>query len=173
MRTLPAVSTFAFIALFGVVLCRAAYVDQRAQKTIPWASIEPVMLRTKPISEEDEAGAEHEPKRRCCCSQLACLKDWCLWCTGICFGVENIVQIFTELLPNAPEATVNRCIKSLHAHRSGVAKDSLAIILQPGEKFDVKESMLCVWQDRNPGRAKCEIVWAVDPWNLPKVKTAL
>ena len=34
-----------------------------------------------------------------------CLKDWCLWCTGICFGVENIVQIFTELLPNAPEAS--------------------------------------------------------------------
>ena len=148
IQSLPAISTLVFVALFLLVFGRALQVDLRTQKAVPWRVVEPVLLRVTEKSEDDnsddEVRAAHRA-RACCCQKLVCMKDWCTWCAGICFGVENIVQIVTELLPNAPEATVNRCIKSLHAHRSGVATDSLALILKPGEKFEV--------QDTGPGFA--------------------
>eukprot|EP00439_Symbiodinium_sp_Y106_P077455 s2196_g16.t1 len=146
ISSLPAISTLLFVASFFVVLMRAAYVDNRTQQAVPWEMVEPVLFREKPhVSGEDsdsdaQGDDEPKPKHNCCVRQLITVKEWCFWCTGICFGVENIVQIVTELLPNAPEATVNRCIKTLHAHRSGVAKDSLAILLPAGEKFDAEDT---------------------------------
>ena len=144
-HSLPAISTLVFVALFLLVFCRALQVDWQTQKAVPWRVVEPVLLRVKETSEDDNSDdkvpAAHRA-RACCCQKLACMKDWCLWFAGICFNVEHIVQIVAELLPNAPEATVNRCIKSLHAHRSGVAKDSLALILKPGEKFKVQDTGL-------------------------------
>ena len=150
INSLPAISTLAFVALFLLVFCRALQVDWQTQKAVPWRVVEPVLLRVKETSEDDnsddEVPAAHRARARCC-QKLACMKDWCTWCAGICFDVENIVQVVRELLPNAPEATVNRCIKSLHAHRSGVAKDSLALILKPGEKFEVQD-MGGVWRTK-------------------------
>ncbi|CAE7785608.1 unnamed protein product, partial [Symbiodinium sp. KB8] len=43
-------------------------------------------------------------------------------------------------------------IRSLHAHRSGVAKDSLAIILQPDEKFELEEEPVNRQISRTVGR---------------------
>ncbi|CAE7320868.1 ACBP4 [Symbiodinium sp. CCMP2592] len=136
ISSLPAISTLLFVALFFVVLMRSSYVDRKMQQAVPWEMVEPVLFREKPNSDSDsEAEGEDEPKRNCCVRQLITAREGCFWCAGICFGVENMGQI-VELLPNAPEATVNRCIKTLHAHRSGVAKDSLTILLPAGEKFD-------------------------------------
>ena len=143
MTSPPALAAFVFTFLFFTVLLFAVCVDRRTRRAIPWEMVEPVLFRTSGEDPEDGSEAEEvqesTPRRNCCLRQLAELKDWCFWCAGICFGVENILQIITEVLPNAPEAVVNRCIKTLHAHRSGVAKDSLAILLQPGEKFDADD----------------------------------
>ena len=38
-----------------------------------------------------------------------------------------------------PSCGAHPFTRSLHAHRSGVAKDSLAIILQPDEKFELED----------------------------------
>ena len=144
MTSPPALAAFVFMLFFSIVLLIAAYMDRRTRRAIPWEMVEPVLFRTRSELPEDGSEAEDVGESRqtpgsCCLRQLAELKDWCFWCAGICFGVENILQIITEVLPNAPEAVVNRCIKTLHAHRSGVAKDSLAILLQPGEKFDADD----------------------------------
>ncbi|CAE7197674.1 HERC1 [Symbiodinium natans] len=142
--TLPAVSVFVFLALFALVFARAALVDRRNRDMVPWEEIEPALFRQAPASEVEEV-----PKGWCM-QRVAEAKDWTLWCAGICFGVQDIASLILEC--KAPEASVNRCIRSLHAHRSGVAKDSLAIILQPDEKFELEEEPVNRQMSRSVGR---------------------
>ncbi|CAE7747042.1 HERC1, partial [Symbiodinium microadriaticum] len=143
--TLPAVSVFVFLALFALVFARAALVDRRNQNMVPWEEIEPALFRQAPASK-----AEEEVPKGWCMQRVAEAKDWTLWCAGICFGVQDIAGLILEC--KAPEASVNRCIRSLHAHRSGVAKDSLAIILQPDEKFELEEEPVNRQISRTVGR---------------------
>eukprot|EP00439_Symbiodinium_sp_Y106_P079588 s2050_g18.t1 len=121
MGSLPSISTFVFIALFLAIQCRVAYVDRRdKQMALP--------------SDEDLPPRRVRPTRACCRYCLVQLKEWCCWCTGICFGVEKILQHITDAIPNAPQPSVNRCIRSLHAHRCRVA-------LLTNEKFEVEDSV--------------------------------
>ena len=146
MTSSPAISVFVVIGLFLLVQSRAAYVDRQAERMVPWEEVEAVLLRDKVVDDtpEDTYTYEEVPRRRgraraACCSGVTALKEWCCWCAGICFGVENILTVVTEMIPNAPEASVNRCIRSLHAHRSGVAADSLEILVNDGDKFHLQE----------------------------------
>ena len=140
MGSLPSVSTLVFIALFLAIQCRAAYVDRRDKQMVPWEELEPVLFREASPSDEELPRRRVRPAWACCRYCLLQLKEWCCWCTGICFGVENILKLITEAIPNAPEASVNRCIRSLHAYRCGVALDSLEILLT-NEKFEVEDSV--------------------------------
>ncbi|CAE7253645.1 HERC2 [Symbiodinium sp. CCMP2456] len=141
MGSLPSISTFVFIAVFLVIQCRAAYVDRRDKQMVPWEELEPILFREAlPSDEELPRRRGAAPVWACCRYCLVQLKEWCCWCTGICFGVENILQLLMDAIPNAPEASVNRCIRSLHAYRCGVALDSLEILLA-NEKFQVEDSV--------------------------------
>jgi len=131
--SLPAASVFTFVALFLLVFVRAVIMDQRSQAIVPWEEIEPVLFRQAATPE----GGEEEVPKGWCLRRVAEIKDWTFWCAGICFGIQDFASFILEC--KAPEASVNRCIRSLHAHRSGVATDSLRIILQPDEKFELEE----------------------------------
>ncbi|CAE7755059.1 HERC2 [Symbiodinium microadriaticum] len=140
MSSLPSISTFVFTALFLVIQCRAAYVDRRDKQMVPWEELEPILFREALPSDEELPRRRVRPAWACCRYCLVQLKEWCCWCAGICFGVENILQLIMDAIPNAPEASVNRCIRSLHAYRCGVALDSLEILLT-NEKFEVEDSV--------------------------------
>ncbi|CAE7885026.1 unnamed protein product [Symbiodinium microadriaticum] len=131
--SLPAISTFTFLVLFGLVFARASYVDRKSRIKVPWEELEPVLFK-QATKEEDSL---EEALSSCCWRRLAEAKDWTFWSAGICFGLQDIASLILEC--KAPEVAVNRCIRSLHAHRSGVATDSLDIILPPGEKFELEE----------------------------------
>ncbi|CAE7546111.1 Lztr1 [Symbiodinium sp. CCMP2592] len=142
--SLPAISVFTFLGLFCLVLSRAAYVDCRSWKLVPWEEIEPVLFKQTTEPSEEEAPKGWAWRR------VAEVKEWTFWCAGICFGISDIAALILEC--KAPEASVNRCITSLHAHRSGVAKDSLEIIVQPDDRFELQEEPVSKQVTRSAAR---------------------
>ena len=95
MGSLPSISTFVFIALFLAIQCRVAYVDRRDKQMVPWEELEPVLFREASPSDEELPRRRVRPAWACCRYCLLQLKEWCCWCTGICFGVENILKLIT------------------------------------------------------------------------------
>ncbi|CAE7577395.1 gefF [Symbiodinium sp. CCMP2456] len=132
--TLPAISVFTFLALFCAVFARASYVD--CKKLVPWEEIEPVLFKQTQAAQDSHAEVPTVWAWR----RVAEATQWTCWCAGMCTGISGIVALILEC--KAPEASVNRCIRSLHAHRSGVARDSLAIVVKPDERFELEEELV-------------------------------
>ena len=65
------------------------------------------------------------------------------------FGVD-IVALASDLV-HLPEGSVNRCIKSVQAHRCGVAEDTLKMLIKPDEKYSL--------QDTASGLESCLAAW--------------
>ncbi|CAE7250071.1 HERC2, partial [Symbiodinium pilosum] len=88
------------------------------------------------------------------------MREWGVWCVRMRFGVD-IVALASDLV-HLPEGSVNRCIKSVQAHRCGVAEDTLKMLIKPDEKYSLQdtasglESCLAAWGPEDQQDADAE-----------------
>ena len=125
---------FACFFLFAAGFCLAVRLDTKVSNAIPWEHKEPLLLRTKTsvaqtLEPEDNEDVAENAENKSCCTRiwefLEASAEWLLWGIGLFFGYENLSEVLKEFLPNAPESVVNRCITSIHAHKTGTSRDSI------------------------------------------------
>ncbi|CAE7191418.1 HERC1 [Symbiodinium sp. CCMP2456] len=140
----PSVVIFVSLAVFAMVFGCALRMDRRANQAIPWEKKEPVLLRKKTtVAQLIEELPPEEPKT---CwerikSVIGAAVDWTLWFIGLLFGYENLAEVVKEFLPNAPVSTVNRCITTIHAHKTGTSRDSIDGVKKLSKTFSRSMSM--------------------------------
>ncbi|CAE7025665.1 HERC2 [Symbiodinium natans] len=138
------VVVFVSLFIFSLAFCFAVRLDTKVSKAIPWEHKEPVLLRTK-ASVAEILETEDDKASKSCCDRmkenLESSVEWFLWGIGLCFGYENLAEVVKEFLPNAPESTVNRCITTIHAHKTGTSRDSIDGVKKMSKSFSRTKSL--------------------------------
>ncbi|CAJ1381812.1 unnamed protein product [Effrenium voratum] len=130
----PSIVTFCFLGGFLLAGSCAFRLDRRAEEAIPWLEREAMLLRSKKSVDRTKMRAfrpsVQEKGGRCsrCCRAVKNAFDYVVWLVGSSFGVENAAEVVSELVSNAPTATVSRCVAALHAHKSGACRESLKAV---------------------------------------------
>ena len=140
----PSVVIFVSLAVFAMVFGCALHMDRRANQAIPWEKKEPVLLRKKTTVAQLLEELPPEGPKTCwerIKSFVGAAVDWALWFIGLLFGYENLAEVVKEFLPNAPVSTVNRCITTIHAHKTGTSRDSIDGVKKLSKTFSRSMSM--------------------------------
>ncbi|CAE7669627.1 unnamed protein product, partial [Symbiodinium sp. KB8] len=152
----PSVVIFVSLAVFAMVFGCALRMDRRANQAIPWEKKEPVLLRKRTtVAQLIEELPPEEPKTcwESIKSFIGAAVDWTLWFIGLLFGYENLAEVVKEFLPNAPVSTVNRCITTIHAHKTGTSRDSIDGVKKLSKTFSRSMSMTSAMssnEDKSP-----------------------
>ncbi|OLP99250.1 hypothetical protein AK812_SmicGene18223 [Symbiodinium microadriaticum] len=152
----PSVVIFVSLAVFAMVFGCALRMDRRANQAIPWEKKEPVLLRKRTtVAQLIEELPPEEPKTcwERITSFIGAAVDWTLWFIGLLFGYENLAEVVKEFLPNAPVSTVNRCITTIHAHKTGTSRDSIDGVKKLSKTFSRSMSMTSAMssnEDKSP-----------------------